>query len=202
MIHDLKCWPEYFEAVLDGRKQFEIRECRDRCFTLGDTLLLREWNPDTERYTGRRCERQVAYMTDFGQKPDHIVMGFAFSETQSSAKDDFLQRQSLVETLNEVIHDHVVTMQAAVIEWQHGKGAEEAMAWIANTLEGPGHLPDPDAPWGKDAQRYFDANKANPFPACAVCGIPSHQLWMGHGFCSTEHHDQFKAEHPDGKVKP
>lgn len=108
-------------------------------------------------------------------------------------------RKELVESMNEIIHDHVVTMQAAVIEWQHGKGAEAAMGWIANTLEGPGHLPGAEEPWGKDAQRYFDANRAKPFPLCAVCGIPSHQLWMGHGFCSTEHHDKFKAEHPEGK---
>ena len=75
MTHDLKCWPQYFQAVLDGRKPFEIRERRDRVFSVGDTLLLREWEPSSESYTGRRCERRVTYITDFAQKPDYCVMG-------------------------------------------------------------------------------------------------------------------------------
>jgi hypothetical protein len=77
MEHDLKCWPIYFQMVDDLMKQFEIREVRDRAFSVGDTLLLREWDPATERYTGRRCRRLVTYITDFQQKPGFIVMSLA-----------------------------------------------------------------------------------------------------------------------------
>jgi hypothetical protein len=52
VTHDLKCWPIYFQMVADLMKQFEIREVRDREFGAGDVLLLREWNPETEKYTG------------------------------------------------------------------------------------------------------------------------------------------------------
>lgn len=62
-IHALKTWPEYFEAVYDGRKTFEIRR-NDRDFKVGDTLILREWDPKIEGYTGRRLERVVTYVTD------------------------------------------------------------------------------------------------------------------------------------------
>lgn len=89
-------------------------------------------------------------------------------------------------------HDAMVTMQAALIEWKHGKGAEAALQWLVNTLEGPGLLPSPDEPWGKDAQRYFDANQSNPLPVCA-CGTPSHIVWMDRGFCSEEHFREAKA---------
>jgi hypothetical protein len=89
-------------------------------------------------------------------------------------------------------HDLLVTMQAALIEWQHGKGAEAALQWLVNTLDGPGLLPDPEAPWGKDAQRFMDANRYEPLPACQ-CGTPAHIAWMGQGFCSEAHYQEAKA---------
>lgn len=89
--------------------------------------------------------------------------------------------------------DAVVTMQAALIEWKHGKGIEAAMQWLVNSLAGPGLIPTEDEPWGKDAQRYFDANCASPLPTCA-CGTPSHIGWMGKGFCSEEHYNKARAK--------
>lgn len=79
MEHDLKCWPIYFQMVDDLMKQFEIREARDRVFDVGDTLLLREWNPDTQRYTGRRCRRLVTYVLSDPAfvKPGFVVMSLA-----------------------------------------------------------------------------------------------------------------------------
>ena len=53
MIHELKILPEYFEAVAGGAKSFELRK-DDRGFTVGDEIILKEWN-GTE-YTGR-CEK-------------------------------------------------------------------------------------------------------------------------------------------------
>lgn len=89
-------------------------------------------------------------------------------------------------------HDALVTMQAALIEWKHGKGAEAALQWLVNSLSGPGLLPDAEAPWGKDAQRWMDANRSDPLPTCA-CGTPSHIGWMGRGFCSEEHYAEARA---------
>ena len=54
-----KIWPEYFEKVKKGVKTFEVRladwECNE-----GDVLVLREWNPETKKYTGRQLEKTVA----------------------------------------------------------------------------------------------------------------------------------------------
>lgn len=72
--HELKCWPEYFQAVLDGVKMFEIRK-NDRDFKVGDWLHLQEWCPKTQAYTGRSTKREVAYSTGWEQKPGYIVMG-------------------------------------------------------------------------------------------------------------------------------
>jgi len=95
--------------------------------------------------------------------------------------------------ITENLHDLLVVMQSVLVEWKHGKGAEAALQWIVNTLAGPGLLPDPDAPYGKEAQAWFDANQANPMPTC-FCGRPSNQGWMGQGFCSVEHYQEARAK--------
>jgi ASC-1-like (ASCH) protein len=71
--HRLKIWPEYFEAVLSGKKTFEIRK-NDRGFRVNDLLLLQEYSPKTEEYTGRELLVQVTYITDFGQPDNQVVM--------------------------------------------------------------------------------------------------------------------------------
>lgn len=45
MNHELKIWPQYYRRVADGSKTFEIRD-NDRGFQAGDTVRLREWDPE------------------------------------------------------------------------------------------------------------------------------------------------------------
>lgn len=59
--HELKTWPESYEAVRDGRKLFEWRR-DDRAFQRNDTLLLREWDELGKRYTGRSLRCCVTYI--------------------------------------------------------------------------------------------------------------------------------------------
>lgn len=65
MTHDLKCWPEYFEPLLDGRKTFEIRK-NDRPFAVGDTLYLKECNPN---FSGRRLTGRASQCSYAGTTP-------------------------------------------------------------------------------------------------------------------------------------
>lgn len=111
----------------------------------------------------------------------------------AAAADDLARAKKLTNDLGKIIHDMTVAQQAAWIEWQHGKGAEEAMTWIHNGLAGPGFIPDEDEPYGKEAQAWYDANRADPLPTC-FCGRPSNSLWMGQGFCCHEHYEQRRAE--------
>lgn len=57
-----KTWPEFFEKVASGRKMFDLRLADFEC-TPGDTLILEEWDPQTQRYTGRRLEKTVTSVT-------------------------------------------------------------------------------------------------------------------------------------------
>ncbi len=58
-LHELKIYPKYFEEVLKGNKNFEIRK-NDRNFQLGDKILLREW--DNIKYTGRTISAEITYV--------------------------------------------------------------------------------------------------------------------------------------------
>ena len=69
-FHELKCWPEFFQAILDKRKTFELRH-DDRGFRAGDVLCLREWRPNLKHYTGREC---VCYVPYLAQTP-HLASG-------------------------------------------------------------------------------------------------------------------------------
>ena len=53
MNHELKCWPEFFDAVDRGDKTFEVRR-DDRGFQVGDTLRLHRYRPGLSVYGGER----------------------------------------------------------------------------------------------------------------------------------------------------
>lgn len=59
--------------------------------------------------------------------------------------------------LDLLIGKNILVMQAAIIEWQGTGDAKNGLAWIYNTLFGPGELPDETE---KDAQAYFDRKYA------------------------------------------
>ncbi|EBN9930861.1 ead/Ea22-like family protein [Salmonella enterica] len=56
-----------------------------------------------------------------------------------------------------LIGKNILVMQAAIIEWQATGDAKSGLAWIYNTLFGPGELPDESE---KDAQAYFNRKYA------------------------------------------
>jgi hypothetical protein len=75
--HELKAWPEYFDAVFERRKPFEVRK-NDRDFKVGDIIVLRRFDPDKNKYTGGICGREITYLMEggkFGIDPDYVVLG-------------------------------------------------------------------------------------------------------------------------------
>ena len=81
MIHELKCWPEYFQAVKSGIKPFELRK-DDRGFAVGDVLHLREFDPETCTYTGEETNKTVTYVLPTNPfsvigDGDYVIMGLA-----------------------------------------------------------------------------------------------------------------------------
>ncbi len=64
-----KIWPEFFEAIVAGRKTFELR-INDFDIADGDTFVLEEWDPKTKSYTGRAIEKKVGTVLKF--KPEEL----------------------------------------------------------------------------------------------------------------------------------
>lgn len=83
--HDLKCWTEFFGAIADGSKPFEIR-FNDRGYCVGHRLRLREWDRHAQHYTGREVVKRVTYMTPWMQSENYVVMGLA-GETSAALRE-------------------------------------------------------------------------------------------------------------------
>lgn len=81
MVHELKILPEYFVAVRDGIKKFEVRK-DDRLYQVGDILHLREF--DGQEYTGREVKAEVTYiLCDTAYcKADYVILSIKVAQQQ------------------------------------------------------------------------------------------------------------------------
>ena len=61
MIIEKKIWPEYFKKIKSGEKTFELRLADWEC-NVGDTLVLKEWDPKTKTFTGNEIKKKVTYV--------------------------------------------------------------------------------------------------------------------------------------------
>ena len=84
MIHVRKVKPEFFEALGDGSKSFELRreEPGSPRFAVGDYLAVNEFDPgrhapQDELYTGRCMMFRIVYvLRDFdGLKDGYVILG-------------------------------------------------------------------------------------------------------------------------------
>ncbi len=59
-----KIQPKYFEAILAGKKTYELR-LSDFEINEGDTLVLEEWDGEPRVFTGRKLEKTVTHVGKF-----------------------------------------------------------------------------------------------------------------------------------------
>ncbi len=82
VTHDLKVWSSYFESLLDGTKNFEVR-FNDRDFKSGHYLRLREWL--NNEYTGRELTKRVTYVLQggvFGLETGYVALALAAKQSE------------------------------------------------------------------------------------------------------------------------
>ncbi|HBR4224630.1 TPA: ead/Ea22-like family protein [Klebsiella pneumoniae] len=89
---------------------------------------------------------------------DELVEALEKSQQRNAeleAQNEYIRKR--YQQLDLLIGKNILVMQAAIIAWQATGDAKNGLAWIYNTLFGPGELPDEAE---KDAQAYFDRKYA------------------------------------------
>jgi len=96
-----KTWPEYFEKVLNGEKNIDLR-LADFELNKGDILVLEEYNPQTKQYTGRVVKKKVVNLIKVN--PTEMVSSeniekFGFYEIELEKGISVIQAQEKVDDL-------------------------------------------------------------------------------------------------------
>ena len=77
MIHQEKTLPKYFEAELQGVKNFDVRaDDREPRYSVGDLIVSMEW--DGEEYTGRAIIKKVTYIL----REEYCLPGYCIMSTE------------------------------------------------------------------------------------------------------------------------
>lgn len=79
MTHNIKIEPQYYEAALRGDKKFECRK-DDRGYQVNDDVILEEYDPQTEQYTGRWQQVRISYVLrncpEYGIMDGYCIFGW------------------------------------------------------------------------------------------------------------------------------
>lgn len=69
---------KYLLPILAGDKTFEIREKRDRNFHVGQHICLKHTRIESDKnlVTYTMIIIKIKYITDYNQKPNHVVFSF------------------------------------------------------------------------------------------------------------------------------
>lgn len=82
-IENLKIWPEYFKALWDEHKSFEVRENHGRNFERGVIVKLNEWDKEKKQKTGAYIVAEILYVLHgpkWGLKDGWSAFAFSVKE--------------------------------------------------------------------------------------------------------------------------
>lgn len=85
--HELKIYPQYFNAVIDGTKTFELRK-NDRGFEVEDFIQLKEF--DNINYSGRTAFAKILYILDdkfIGLEKGYCILGIKLYEVNKTEQN-------------------------------------------------------------------------------------------------------------------
>lgn len=99
--------------------------------------------------------RELATQLDVQRARADVLADADKQNTELKDENEYIRNR--FKELDRMFGKNLLVMQAAVIDWRTTGDAKNGMAWIFNTLLGPGELPNEDE---KDAQAYFDREYA------------------------------------------
>lgn len=125
--HAIKLLPDFFDAVADGRKTFELRY-NDRGYAVGDELILVEHGYQGEDLqllpTGRSLRRKISYMLTgpiYGLAQGHSILAFAQPEQAAQDSRAPISKRGVFE-----IHDALEEIEV-VLGWDRSAASIKAM---------------------------------------------------------------------------
>lgn len=99
--------------------------------------------------------RELATQLDVPRARADVLADAEKQNTELKDENEYIRNR--FKELDRMFGKNLLVMQAAIIDWRTTGDAKNGMAWIFNTLLGPGELPSEDE---KDAQAYFDREYA------------------------------------------
>jgi hypothetical protein len=100
--HELKTVQPYFERCWETSKTFEVRK-NDRNFQTGDHILLKEYDQETDTYSGRELVCRIEYVLNEFPALEKGYVVFSFSIVQ------YIDRKpSLTITSVSIIHRNIL----------------------------------------------------------------------------------------------
>ncbi len=99
--------------------------------------------------------RELATQLDVQRARADVLADVEKQNAQLKDENEYIRNR--FKELDRMFGKNLLVMKAAVIDWRTTGDAKNGMAWIFNTMLGPGELPNEDE---KDAQAYFDREYA------------------------------------------
>lgn len=118
---------------------------------------------DISQHEGEQIDIDITDLNEFNKEANPVNILALVEELEKEqqriaeleAQNEYIRKR--YQQLDLLIGKNILVMQAAIIEWQATGDAKNGLAWIYDTLFGPGELPDEAE---KDAQAYFDRKYA------------------------------------------
>lgn len=111
MTYEIKCFPKYFDALVDGLKNFEVRK-NDRDYKVGDSLLIREYDSEKKSYTGYELYAPVIYILENDESFTGLAEGFivlGLNVNVLNSQREYLKRKrdemAFLESLDDTFED-------------------------------------------------------------------------------------------------
>lgn len=111
MTYEIKCFPKFFDALVDGLKNFEVRK-NDRDYKVGDSLLIREYDSEKKSYTGYELYAPVIYILENDESFTGLAEGFivlGLNVNVLNSQREYLKRKrdemAFLESLDDTFED-------------------------------------------------------------------------------------------------
>lgn len=146
---DVIKWPGF-----DGQKNAENNARYIAAFNPEVVQALLDEREGNQQYIKRRDQENEDIALTVGKLRVELE---AAEKRNAKLQSENAYIRNRYKELDLLIGKNILVMQAAIIEWQATGDAKSGLAWIYNTLFGPGELPDESE---KDAQAYFNRKYA------------------------------------------